>query len=40
VTVNIEIKFTKSKAKEATGVQVTGDPNAFMRVFSGNTGCE
>ncbi|MDQ8186807.1 DUF3644 domain-containing protein [Pelagicoccus sp. SDUM812002] len=28
VTVNIDIKFTRSKAKEALGVQFTNDPNA------------
>ncbi len=28
VTVNIDIKFTRSKAKEALGVQVTNNPNA------------
>lgn len=28
VTVNIDIKFTRSKAKDALGVQVTNDPNA------------
>ncbi|MDR2117504.1 MAG: DUF3644 domain-containing protein [Planctomycetaceae bacterium] len=28
VTVNVEIKFTKSKAKDALGVHITNDPNA------------
>lgn len=28
VTVNIDIKFTKSKARDALGVQVTNNPNA------------
>ena len=28
VTVNIDIKFTRSKAKDALGVQVTNNPNA------------
>ena len=28
VTVNIDIKFTRSKAKDALGVQITNDPNA------------
>lgn len=28
VTVNIDIKFTRSKAKDALGVNVTGNPNA------------
>lgn len=28
VTVNIDIKFTRSKAKEALGIQVTNNPNA------------
>ena len=28
VTVNIEVKFTRSKAKDALSVQVTRDPNA------------
>ncbi len=28
VTVNIEIKFTRSKARDALGVQVTNNPNA------------
>ena len=28
VTVNIDIKFTRSKAKDALGVHVTGNPNA------------
>ena len=29
VTVNIDIKFTRSKAKEALGVQLTNNPDAF-----------
>ena len=29
VTVNIDIKFTRSKAKDALGVQVTNNPNAL-----------
>lgn len=28
VSVNIEIKFTRSKAKDALGVQITTNPNA------------
>jgi hypothetical protein len=28
VTVNIEVKFTRSKAKDAIGVQITNNPNA------------
>jgi hypothetical protein len=28
VSVNIEVKFTRSKAKDALGIQITNDPNA------------
>jgi hypothetical protein len=28
VTVNIEVKFTRSKAKDAIGIQITNNPNA------------
>ena len=36
VTVNIDIKFTRSKAKDALGVHVTSNPNPRMSVDRGS----